>query len=156
MSGCVTALYIVEEAGQPMLAVNEVKTIAGVGLEGDRYAKQAGTWSQRSPDRDLTLIDTAALELLETEYGIKLEPGEHRRNIETSGIDLQKLIGKTFTIGAVRLLAIRVCNPCAYLEELTGKKGLLKGMMNSGLFVRILSDGTIAVGDPIRVEEESV
>ncbi|MED4957373.1 MOSC domain-containing protein [Paenibacillus macerans] len=148
-AGKVEAIYLAGAAGEDMFAVNEAYSIPGMGLKGDRYWRQAGTWSKRSPDRDLTLIDTAVLRKLESEFGIALTPGEHRRNIETSGIALEPLIGQTFSIGPVRLLGVRVCNPCAYLEQLTGKKGLLKGLMNSGLFVRILTEGTISVGDPV-------
>ncbi|WP_248928222.1 MOSC domain-containing protein [Paenibacillus hamazuiensis] len=154
MKNVVTALYKVAAAGEPMVAVDEVKTIPGKGLEGDRYSYGAGTWSQRSPDRDLTIIDTAALERLQSEFGITLAPGEHRRNIETEGINPLDLIGKEFTIGSVSLYGVRVCHPCKYLEDLTGKSGLLKGMMNSGVFVRILSEGTIMIGDEVKIVSE--
>lgn len=152
--GRVEAIYTALEAGGPMIAHESIRAIPGQGLQGDRYTRSEGTWSQRSPDRDLTLMDTLALQRLSNVYGIRLGPGEHRRNVETSGIDLGKLIGKYFTIGDVRLLGIRVCNPCAYLVELTGHQGLLKGMLNSGLFVRIVTEGTIEIGHPIVPEEE--
>lgn len=82
-------------------------------------------------------------------YGY-LAAGEHRRNLVTRGVDLNSLVACDFLVGAVRL-----CDPCAYLEELTGRRGLMKAMVNrGGLQADILSGGLLQVGDPIHPTDE--
>ena len=44
-AGRVEAIHIAPAAEAPMVAVDRVHAIAGVGLEGDRYATRTGTWS---------------------------------------------------------------------------------------------------------------
>ena len=71
----------------------------------------------------------------------------------TRGIDLNALVGKPFTIGAVQCLGQRLCEPCAHLERLTakaGKPGTLRALIHKGgLRADVLSDGEIRVGDEI-------
>ena len=149
-AGRVLNIFITGAAGEPMQAVNEVRAIAGVGLEGDRYAKGIGSWAERLDRgrRDLTVFPIEGLEEMAAD-GISIEPHEARRNVLTSGIDLPALEGRQFRIGEVICYGIRRCHPCIYLEHLT-KPGVLKAYMNrGGLFTEILTNGTIRVGDPV-------
>ncbi len=44
----------------------------------------------------------------------------------------------------------RLCEPCAYLEKLTGLRGVRKALVHrGGLRAQILSDGLIRVGDAV-------
>src|SRR5262245_33436822 len=57
LRGTVEAIHITEVGGAPMRSVDRVRAIAGVGLEGDRYAGGLGQWSPNTKvDRHVTLI----------------------------------------------------------------------------------------------------
>jgi MOSC domain-containing protein YiiM len=110
---------------------------------------QRGTFSG-SPGKgyDLTLVTAEALEQLARD-GVELSWEDARRNVVTSGIDLNALVGKRFTVGEVTCYAQRLDEPCSHLERLT-KPGVLRGLVHrSGIRVDILEGGTIAVGDRI-------
>jgi len=149
--GLVLSIHIAPSAGESTTLVHEVRAVAGRGLEGDRYFKQVGTYSNRpGPDREVTLIEIEVLRALQQERGIKLEPSECRRNIVTSGISLRDLVGREFRVGEVTLKGIRPCEPCAYLESLT-LPGVLEALVHrGGLRAQILTEGVIRIGDPIQ------
>ena len=119
--GVVEAIHIATAAGIPVRAVDAVRAIAGVGLEGDRYAYGRGHYQDDRVSRDLTLIESEALETLAREYGIELAVGETRRNLTTRGISLNDLVGRRFWVGDVLCQGTRLCEPCQYLADLTGK-----------------------------------
>jgi MOSC domain-containing protein YiiM len=133
-----------------MRAIDQVQALPGIGLEGDRYAKQQGTFFKPLPDFELTLIEAEALEALNREYDVALSPSESRRNVITRGVALNHLVGKEFKIGEVKIRGIRLCEPCSHLEALTGRP-LIKGLRHrGGLRAQILTEGTIRIGQTIR------
>src|SRR2546423_11780416 len=92
-TGRVEGIFI----GPPLLApgpVERVRAVAGFGLEGNRYFRD-----DLAPGQALTLITAEALEALDRETGIHLEPSETWRNVLTRGIDLNALVGKRFHVG---------------------------------------------------------
>jgi MOSC domain-containing protein YiiM len=133
-----------------MASANEVRAIAGKGLEGDRYFTQTGTYSKKPrPDREVTLIEIEAIEALAQEYKIALEPAAARRNIVTRGVPLNHLVGEVFRVGDVTLRGLRLCEPCAHLERLS-HPGVREALIHrGGLRAQILTDGMIRVGDSI-------
>ena len=133
-----------------MQAVDHAEAIAGTGLAGDRYASLSGHWSpiRRRGDR-LTLIEQEEIDRLATEWGLPLAPGETRRNVTTTGIRLDALIGKRFAIGPVVCLAVRHCEPCTYLEQLLDREIIYPLVHRAGIRVEIHEGGPIAVGDPV-------
>ena len=144
-SGRVEAIAIAPDAEAPMVRVDEATARADRGLEGDRYFDQRGTFSNaHGRGYDLTLIEAEVLDGLELPKG-RLAPEEARRNVLTRGIDLNALVGKPFTIGGVRCLGQRLCEPCAHLERLcarAGKPGTLRALIHKGgLRADVLSDG---------------
>jgi MOSC domain-containing protein YiiM len=153
-TGIVEAIHIGPVRKEPMVAVQEIRAIPGLGLEGDRYHKHAGSFSKRlKPERELTLIEAEALEAFAEELGIPFTAQESRRNILTRGIALNDLLEREFTIGGVRLRGIKLCQPCSHLAGLTGKQ-LRPGLSNrAGINAQILSEGTIRVGDVIHAEK---
>ena len=155
--GQVESIHIGPEAVTPLTAVASVRAVRGRGLEGDRYFRQVGTFSnQPGGGRDLTLIEAEALEALARETGIVLEHGDARRNIVTRGIRLNPLVGQLFRVGDALLKGIRLCEPCNHLEALT-TNGVLRGLVHrGGLRTEIVEDGTIRTGDPIVVAGDAV
>lgn len=148
--GHVEAIFIAPGEGAPMTEVAEVRAVAGRGLEGDRYWAGEGRFSRKPGHRDLTLIEAEAVEALAHESDMQLMPGETRRNIVTRGIALNHLVGKEFTVGEVRMRGVKLCEPCNYLEELTGRDGIRAALVHrGGLRVDLIGDGVIRKGDPI-------
>jgi MOSC domain-containing protein YiiM len=150
----VVSLHIAATAAAPMKSVRQVQALDGKGLEGDRYANKVGTFS-RDPGsgREVTLIEIEALEALQRDYHIKLEPGLTRRNIVTRGVYLNHLIEREFAVGAVVLRGTRLCDPCAHMEKLT-VKGALRGLIHrGGLRAEIVKGGIIRVGDVVAFPE---
>lgn len=147
--GRVESIHLATAAEAAMRSVAEVTAIAGVGLEGDRYAARTGSFSAKpKPGRQITLIEAEAIEALQRELGLVLASGETRRNIITRGIALNHLVDREFTVGAVRLRGWELCEPCSDLARMTGKPQLLAGLVHrGGLRAEILEGGVIRVGD---------
>ncbi len=156
--GQIISINIVPTKGQPMDSVAEIRAVPGRGLEGDRYYLQSGKFSdgarpaETDPDRQVTLIEVEAIEALQREYGIVLQPGDTRRNLVTRRIALNHLVDKTFRVGEVTLRGVRLCEPCQYLASMT-QPNVLPGLTHrGGLRAEILTEGTIHVGDAIIYE----
>ena len=150
--GKVISIHIAAVAAAPIKSVGKVIALAGRGLDGDRYAKKLGTFSKDpGSGRDVTLIESEAIEALKRDYNVTLGAGESRRNIVTQGISLNHLVGKEFRVGEVVLRGARLCEPCAHMEKLT-VKGTLRGLIHrGGLSAEIVKGGTIRVGDSVIV-----
>jgi MOSC domain-containing protein YiiM len=152
MTGEVVAINIASGAGAPMQETAAVEAIAGEGLAGDRYRDGIGFYSATPTDpgaRELTLIEEESLATVLSETGIVLSPREHRRNLTTREIALEPLLGQRFRIGDVVCEGVRLCPPCAHLEEITGKKVMKPLVHRGGIRARIVQGGWIRVGDRI-------
>ena len=135
-----------------MRAVDSARAVPGRGLEGDRYFSEIGTYSAKAgADREITLIESEALEALLRDYGIALEAKETRRNVATRGVPLNHLVGRRFRAGEVMLLGIRLCEPCGYMEEFSGKPVRAGLVHRAGLRAQILTEGRIRVGDTVEM-----
>jgi MOSC domain-containing protein YiiM len=146
-AGRVEAIYITSEHGELPQGVERVRALAGRGLEGNRYF-----FDDAPPGRAVTLIDAEAVEAMEREHGISLEPAATRRNVVTRGVDVNALVGKRFRIGDVECEGVELCEPCEHLQSMT-KPGIIKGLVHrGGLNADLLTDGEIAVGDSVTVE----
>ncbi len=153
--GKVVSLHITPAASEPVATLDEVRARAGRGLEGDRYFFNTGTYSERpQPERQITLIESEVLQSLAEVEGIPFSGQEARRNVVTEGVRLVELIGHRFRVGEVLLEGVRICQPCAYLEELTGKAVLKPLVDRGGLNAVILASGVIRTGDLIQKGEE--
>lgn len=148
--GRVVSISIATAAAAAMQPVDAAKAVAGKGLEGDRYFGGKGTFSSEpGKGRDVTLIESEAVDALNAKIGSAFAPGEMRRNIATSGIALNHLVGRDFRVGEALLRGVRLCEPCAHLESLT-REGVLKQMLHrGGLRADILDGGVIRPGDLI-------
>jgi MOSC domain-containing protein YiiM len=157
-SGTVKRIFTAPEAEAETEEQTEVEAVAGQGLRGDRYFSEieTGTFVEWGPDEqrhdgyDLTLIEQEAVTAIEREAGIELAPGEHRRNIETSDVALNHLVGQRFRVGNAICRGDRLCEPCNHLQRIT-QDGVLQALTHrGGLRVDILEDGMIRAGDGIQ------
>lgn len=154
--GTVVSIHIAPDAGLPMEMKSEVRAVAGMGLEGDRYYLRRGTYAEKGkpwrPDREVSLIEEEAVEAANRDYELNATPGEIRRNIVTRGVALNHLVGKEFTIGKAKFLGIQLCEPCGHMEQLVAKPGIKKALIHrGGLNAQVLEDGVVRVGDPLHV-----
>ena len=152
LRGRVAAIALAERATGDMRAVGSARALANRGLDGDRYAAKAGTFSPANDTArgyDLTLIEAEVLDSLTLPEGRTLGYAEARRNIVTRGIDLNALVGRRFRVGSVECVGQRLCEPCSHLERLT-IKGALRGLIHrGGLRADVLNDGEVTTGDLI-------
>ncbi|MCW2693245.1 MAG: hypothetical protein JWM67_1849 [Mycobacterium sp.] len=153
LQGAVEGLAIAPAAEADMQLLEVAHARAGRGLDGDRYAAGAGTFSPRAdrrPGYDLTLMAAEVLDEL-TAAGHPIDFAATRRNVLTRGIDVNALVGRTFRIGDVLCEGRRLCEPCVHLDRLSGP-GLLRPLIHKGgLRADILTDGEIRPGAPIRL-----
>jgi MOSC domain-containing protein YiiM len=146
VSGVVEQIAISADREVLPAAVASVRAEAGRGLEGEYH------WSATpEPGQSVTLIAAEALEGLRADTGIELSHEASRRNLLTRGIDLNALVGRRFTVGAVECKGVELCQPCNHLAKLT-ERGVLRGLVHrGGLRADILSGGEIAVSDAVAV-----
>jgi MOSC domain-containing protein YiiM len=141
----VIAIHIAEVESGPVHAVDSVEAVAGAGLRGDRYFEPGA-----KPAQHLTLIESEELERLAAEAGIKLDPGESRRQLTTRGVRLNPLVGQRFRVGEVECRGVELCEPCSHLQRLLEQPGLMRALAHkAGLNAEIISGGEISVGDVI-------
>jgi MOSC domain-containing protein YiiM len=156
IGGRLVAIYTAAAASAPMQAHDRVDVVAGAGVRGDRYASGTGTYSGfgRGP-RDVTLIEREAIDAVRTEDGgIEMREDQTRRNLVTEGVALNHLVGRTFRVGSVRMRGVRLSEPCAYLEQLTGLVGVRAALVHrGGLRAEIIDDGELRVGDAIELSD---
>lgn len=149
-SGRIVGIYTAPAAGAPTVGHDDVRAIAGVGLDGDRYAAGTGKYSDRGDRRDVTLIEREAIAGAGIEYELELAEHETRRNLITEGVPLNHLVGNTFRVGDVVLRGIRLAEPCSYLAGLVERPGISRALLHrGGLRAEVVNDGVINVGDTV-------
>jgi MOSC domain-containing protein YiiM len=119
--------------------VDTVECIAGSGLVGDRYFKHEEDYKGQ-----ITFFDWAVYERIRDEFNYpKLNPSSFRRNVLTSGVDLNTLVGQRFTLQGIEFAGSEECRPCHWMDTAVspGVYEALKG--HGGLRARILSSGTL-------------
>jgi hypothetical protein len=141
--GTVAGILIASDAEAALTRVDSVAALPGRGLEGDRYADGRGTFTAPGRGYELTLVEADVLDAIELSWE------DARRNIVTSGISLNALVGERFHVGAVTCVGRRLAEPCSHLEKLA-RPGLLRPLVHrGGLRADILTAGTISIGDKI-------
>ena len=149
--GTILSIHTGSRRKAPMELREEIRVLPGEGIEGDRYAR-----SNRLPNlhhgggHEITLVESEAIEALERDYKIHLEPGQTRRNLTTRGVPLNHLVDREFLVGEVRLRGIRLCEPCSHLEGLLNQPVVPGLRHRGGLRAEVLTEGVIRVGDMVR------
>jgi MOSC domain-containing protein YiiM len=149
--GHVEAIFIGPDPGGPMRPAEVVRAVPGQGLVSDRYWQGApNAPRKRGPDREVTLIEAEAIEAMDRDLGVTLDPSESRRNFVTRGVALNHLVGHEFRVGDARLKGLRLCEPCSHIEEMT-RPGVRAGLVHrGGLRAQVLDEGLVRVGDPVQ------
>jgi MOSC domain-containing protein YiiM len=148
--GKVIGIYISPMRGEPTSSVDQIYVVPGKGIKGDRYFRQTDTGEMHTKSgQEITLIEMEAIEALRQEEGIQVTPGQTRRNIVTSGVSLNDLVGAVFTVGNIQLRGVRLCEPCNYLASRTDPRILPALTHRGGLRAEIITEGVISINDNI-------
>ena len=132
----------------PMRALDAVVAKTGAGLAGDRYAGASGK-------RGITLIQAEHLPVIAALSGHQaIAASTLRRNLVVSGLPLVALKGRRFRIGEVLMEGTDACDPCSRMEDALGPGGYNAMRGHGGLCARILTGGTIHLGDAVVAIEE--
>ncbi len=149
----IKAIFIAKKHGQALSAVDSIHLKANKGIVGDRHYDQ-----HRWPGQNLTLIESEQIDFFNQQYQQTISIQDTRRNIITSGIKLNELVGKKFAIGNTLLYGVELCQPCLSLAEALAEKcsmtkhEIIKALTNrAGLRASVLSDGTCQLGMPIKL-----
>jgi MOSC domain-containing protein YiiM len=125
----------------PAVEMQEVRCLAGRGLEGDRFLDFKPDYKGQ-----VTFFANEIYEELCTRFEVwDKPPSAFRRNIITAGVDLNTLIGQEFEIQGVRFLGTVECSPCDWQDQAfaPGTEQALQG--RGGLRAKILTDGALRV-----------
>lgn len=123
----------------PMIEVPEVECVAGYGLRGDRFFGYRPDYKGQA-----TFFAAEVFEATRRKFRVpRLAASAFRRNIITEGVDLNAMIGETFTLQGVTFLGLEECRPCFWMEQAVapGAEDWLKGQ--GGLRCRILTSGWV-------------
>lgn len=155
-TGILRSIWISPAACASLFSLAEVRVVPDRGLEGDRYFLGCGTFSTwPGGGRAVTLIAEEALDAIRVEHGLDLGEGRSRRNLVTSGIDLDDLQDRTFRIGTAVFRGVRPCHPCQHLEGIT-EGGVLAALKDRGGFrADVIEEGVIHIGDAIELLRNS-
>lgn len=123
--------------------LKSVQVVAGKGLAGDHYTGKSGK-------RSVTLIQQGHLNNVSEIMNKTIDPQDTRRNLVVSGINLLALINQRFRIGEeVVLEGTGHCHPCSRMETNLGPGGYNAMRGHGGLTARVISGGTIKLGDKL-------
>ncbi|MFP6766618.1 MAG: MOSC domain-containing protein [Planctomycetaceae bacterium] len=143
-AGRVEWVGVAAEPKGPLAVVQECRIEAGSGIVGEHHAGSA------DPQRQVTLIQH---EHLATVAGLtgheSVDPGELRRNVVVSGINLLSLQDRTFRLGEALLEGSGPCEPCDRMEQNLGPGGYNAMNGHGGICARVLEAGTVRVGDTV-------
>lgn len=125
----------------PAVGQREIRCVAGRGIEGDRFLDFKPDYKGQ-----VTFFAQEIYEELCARFGVRdIPPSAFRRNVITSGVDLNALIGQEFEIQGVRFLGVAECSPCEWMDQAfgPGTEDALRG--RGGLRAKILNDGVLRV-----------
>ena len=136
---------ITEKNNQEIEKKESIEVVASKGILGDRY------FHDFNGDREqITLIESENIDYYNNTFNTKFTYLEFRRNIVTKNIQLNDLVGKTITVGEIKLKVNDLCRPCKNLQNRLGQNNIIKEFLKrGGLRCEILTSGFINVGDKI-------
>jgi len=123
------------------VSVKEVECVAGQGLRGDRFFGFKENYKGQ-----VTFIAAEVFaEVLEKVGARGKVPGDTRRNVVTRGVDLNSLVGRTFTIQGIEFEGVCECSPCEWMDRAVAPGAMVALQGRGGLRARILTSGMLRV-----------
>ena len=139
----VVAIRIAPSSRIPTRAVDAVDAEAGKGLVGDRY--------HGARRRQVTLQSQEELDRAAEDLGHAVEAHATRRNITVDDGEIPAKPGTRLRIGDVDFEVVRDAAPCRLLDDWIGPGAMAALRGRAGSALRVLSSGTIRVGDSVTV-----
>lgn len=128
----------------PLIEVNEIECVSGRGVRGDRFFDYKPDYKGQ-----ITFLSSEVFAEVCNLVGADKTAGAARRNVVTSGIDLNSLIGRTFTVQGVEFEGVCECKPCYWMDSAIGPGAEEAMRGRGGLRARILNDGILRVSTGI-------
>lgn len=125
----------------PLQKMFEIECVAGRGIRGDRFFDYKEDYKGQITFFSIQVFEDVCLTL-----GISGKcPGLTRRNVITSGVDLNLLIGQAFSVQGLDFEGVCECKPCYWMDQAigAGAERALRG--RGGLRARILTSGILRV-----------
>ena len=143
----VIKIGIAENNNKKIREVDSIKVIANKGIVGDRHFNEFN-----DPYCQLSLIESESIDDYNIKFGLNISYVDFRRNVVTSGIQLNDLVGKKILVGNVILEGVDLCRPCKHLSEILDQSNIIKEFLRKGgLRCQILSTSYINIGDKIKI-----
>ena len=135
------ALHIAPERKAPMIAVESIEVEAGRGVVGDRYFG--------SRHRHVSIQSLSELAEAAAARGAPVPASATRRTITIDHGRIPTTPGARLIVGDVALEVVRKSAPCRVMETSVGPGAARAMHERGGAVCRVLTSGTIAVGDPV-------
>ena len=139
----VLAVCVSEQKGTQKHTVPQAEFRPDHGIVGDAHA---GNWH-----RQVSLLGIESVRKVQGKINFPLEAGAFAENLLTEGITLYELpVGTRLSIGPVLAEVTQIgkeCHQGCAIRQLTGDCV----MPREGIFVKVLTAGTVRPGDPISV-----
>ena len=143
----IKAINITNLSGKNTFYVNQAILSKNKGILNDRYYENF-----KNRYEQVTLIESENIDYFNETVKNKFKYKDFRRNIITSGIDLNDTINKKIQINDVILKIHQLCQPCRYLQNKLNIKNLVKLLVNkSGVCAEVVESGKISMFDQIRI-----
>ena len=143
----IKAINISNISGERTVYVNQAILNKNKGILNDRYYENF-----KNKYEQVTLIEAENIDYFNNITKKKTNYKDFRRNIITSGINLNNLINKKLQIGNVVLKVHQLCQPCRYLQNKLNIDNLVKLLLNkSGVCAEIIKSGKISTFDQIKM-----
>ena len=141
----IVSIAVSKKKGTIKQCVDQAKLLENHGIQGDAHA---GDWH-----RQLSFLAAESIDAVSTKEFV-LKFGDFAENIATTGIDWKsQKIGQKFRMGDTALVEItkigKECHKKCAIFYRTGDCIMPK----EGVFAKILTGGTICVGDEIKLVE---
>ena len=145
--GKIKAINISNLYGENTFYINQAILMKNKGVINDRYY---GNFKNNY--EQVTLIESEKIDDFNNKIRKKIDYKDFRRNIITSGIDLNRTINKKIQINNVILRIHELCQPCRYLQKKLRIKNLVKLLLfKSGVRAEIIKSGEISTYDKIKI-----
>ena len=143
----IKAINITNLSGESTIYINQAILKRNKGIINDRYYENF-----KEKYEQVTLIESEKISYFNYNIKSKFNYKDFRRNIITTGIDLNKMINKKIQINNVVLKIHQLCQPCRYLQNKLNVDNLVKLLTNNGgVRAEIVQSGIISTFDEIKI-----
>jgi len=145
-SGTIVAVNISAAKGTRKKNVQSGEILKGFGIRDDAHA---GPWH-----RQVSLLAIESIRKMQNR-GLDVTWGDFAENLTTEGLDLVRLpVGTRLSIGRTAVVEVtQIGKKCHHRCAVYDQTGTCI-MPTEGIFAKVLSGGSVAVGDTIKVMEE--